>query len=120
MEKVYIISRYSARSRKELIINKKVARYFCREIMKEGKRPVAPHLFYPQFCNDNDPEERLKGTSLAIKDLDECDSFLLVIVDGVISEGMKRELEYLSCRKMMHGRIAVITKEQAGMIAAGR
>lgn len=119
MEKVYIISRYSADTRKELRFNREVARYFCRKILREGKRPVAPHLYYTQFCDDNDPRERALGLELAIKDLDECDSFLLVIVGGVVSSGMCGELEHLT-KTGKQGELIVISKAQAKKLIEGR
>ena len=88
MEKVYIISRYSAKTWHERRFNKEVTKYYCRRIAEAGKRPVAPHLFYTQFMDDDDPKARRLGRDFAIKDLDECDSFLLVIIGGVISAGM--------------------------------
>lgn len=117
MEKVYIISRYSADTRKELRFNREVARYFCRKILREGKRPVAPHLYYTQFCDDDDPREL--GLELAIKDLDECDSFLLVIVDGFISSGMRGEIEHVT-RTGKRGRLMAISKAQAKKLIEGR
>lgn len=116
MEKVYIISRYAAKTREERRFNKKVARYFCREIMREGKRPVAPHLFYPQFCDDSNPQERKIGLELAIKDLDECDSFLIVIIDGVISEGMRGELEHISRAGNRHSYLVAISRKEAEIL----
>lgn len=112
MEKVYIISRYSADTRKERRFNREVARYFCRKILREGKRPVAPHLYYTQFCDDDDPGERALGLELAIKDLDECDSFLLVIIGGVISAGMRGEVEHIS-RTGKRGRLIAMSQAEA-------
>lgn len=119
MEKVYIISRYTAATRKERRFNEQVARYFCREIMREGKRPVAPHLFYTQFCNDDIPEERKAGLAFGIKDLDECDSFLLVIIDGIISAGMRGELEHLSRQDGRRGQIVAMSRKEAEILIEG-
>ena len=118
MEKVYIISRYSAETWQERRFNREVAKYFCREITREGKRPVAPHLFYTQFLSDEDPRERRLGLDFAIKDLDECSSFLLVIVDGVISSGMRGELEHLT-RIGKRGELVAISKAQARKLIEG-
>lgn len=119
MEKVYIISRYSAKTWRETRFNKEVAKHFCRQVIKQGKRPVAPHLFYTQFVDDDDPQERRLGLDLAIKDLDECDSFLLVIVDGVISSGMRGEIEHIT-RTGMRGELVAISKAQAKKLIEGR
>ena len=119
MEKVYIISRYSAKTWHERRFNKEVTKYYCRRIAEAGKRPVAPHLFYTQFMDDDDPEARRLGLDFAIKDLDECDSFLLVIVDGFISSGMRGEIEHVT-RTGKRGRLMAISKAQAKKLIEGR
>ncbi len=119
MEKVYIISRYSAKTWHERRFNKEVTKYYCRRIAEAGKRPVAPHLFYTQFMDDDDPKARRLGLDFAIKDLDECDSFLLVIVDGVISSGMRGEIEHVT-RTGKRGRLMAISKAQAKKLIEGR
>ena len=120
MKRVYIISRYAARDKKERRFNKQVARHFCREILRQGNHPVAPHLFYPQFCDDNSLVERAAGLQLALADLDSCDSFLLVIIDGVISSGMRGELEYLSRRGGIKGCMVAMSREDAKRLIRGR
>lgn len=119
MEKVYIISRYSAKTWHERRFNKEVTKYYCRRIAEAGKRPVAPHLFYTQFMDDDDPEARRLGLDFSIKDLDECDSFLLVIVDGFISSGMRGEIEHVT-RTGKLGRLMAISKAQAKKLIEGR
>mgnify|MGYP001146164154 CR=1 FL=1 len=119
MEKVYIISRYSAKTWHERRFNKEVTKYYCRRIAEAGKRPVAPHLFYTQFMDDDDPKARRLGRDFAIKDLDECDRFLLVIVDGVISSGMRGEIEHVT-RTGKRGRLMAISKAQAKKLIEGR
>lgn len=118
MEKVYIISRYSAKTWHERRFNKEVTKYYCRRIAEAGKRPVAPHLFYTQFMDDDDPKARRLGRDFAIKDLDECDSFLLVIVDGFISSGMRGEIEHVT-RTGKRGRLMAISKAQAKKLIEG-
>lgn len=119
MEKVYIISRYSAKTWHERRFNKEVTKYYCRRIAEAGKRSVAPHLFYTQFMDDDDPEARRLGLDFSIKDLDECDSFLLVIVDGFISSGMRGEIEHVT-RTGKRGRLMAISKAQAKKLIEGR
>lgn len=111
MEKVYIISRYRANSDKELKFNQMVARYFCRQIVEEGNAPVAPHLFYTQFLDDEYEADREIGTYMGLVDLSQCQEFLLVIVDGIISEGMNREIQEVS-RLGIPGRIIAMTRAQ--------
>lgn len=112
MDRIYIISRYRAEDAEELEFNKKVARHFCREIIEEGNVPVAPHLYYTQFLDDSYPEDRKGGLYLGIRDLRESKEFLLVVVDGVISEGMKGEIEEVA-RLGMRGRLVALPRQEA-------
>lgn len=112
MEKVYIISRYTAPTPEERQFNIDVCRYFCRLLAKQGIRPVAPHLFYTQFINDDNPEERSLGLQFGIAELDDCDGYIVVIVDGVISAGMAGELEHKKNHPAPH-KIYNLTREEA-------
>lgn len=111
MEKTYIISRYRADSEKELEFNRNVARYFCRQLIDEDKIPVAPHLFYTQFLDDRFEEERELGLDLGLWELSESKEFLLVVIDGKISEGMAAEIAQVS-RLGMYGRIVSMTHKE--------
>lgn len=111
MEKVYIISRYRADRDKERKFNQMVARYFCRQIVDEGNAPVAPHLFYTQFLDDDYETDREIGTYMGLMDLSQCQEFLLVIIDGVISQGMNREIQE-AARLGIPGRIVTMTRAQ--------
>lgn len=111
MDKVYIISRYRADTEHEREFNRKVARHFCRQIILEGKQPVAPHLFYTQFLDDNKPAEHWLGIGIGLKDLREADEFLLVLIDGKISEGMRQEIIEVS-RQGKRGRIVSMSKRE--------
>lgn len=66
------------------------ARVYCRLAAKAGYLPVAPHLLYPQFLDDNDPEERELGMQLGLHLLALCDE---VWCFGKITEGMAREIK---------------------------
>ena len=111
MEKVYIISRYRAKNERRIEFHKEVARYFCRKIIDEGNVPVAPHIYYTQFLDDYYPDDRQIGVELAIQDLRSSDKFLLVMIDGVISEGMANELEEVS-RLGLPGNIVCMTMQE--------
>lgn len=111
MEKVYIISRCRADSDKELKFNKMVARYFCRRIVEEGNAPVAPHLFYTQFLDDDYEVDREIGTYMGLAELGQCQEFLLIIIDGIISQGMNREIQE-AARLGIPGRIVTMTRAQ--------
>ena len=94
MKKKYVISRYSG-TKKEVKFNVRVAKYIARLVLDDGSNPVVPHLFYPQFLDDMNYYERAKGRELALELLTECDSAIVVIIDGHISEGMKAEIKYI-------------------------
>lgn len=111
MKRIYIISRYRAETEEEAEFNRCVARLFCRELVEQGNIPVAPHLYYTQFLSDDIPNERECGLEFALNDLRSSDEFLLVIVDGIISEGMKGEIEEIS-RLGLPGRIVCLTHEK--------
>lgn len=108
-KKVYIISQYRGRTAWDVEFHKKVARHFAKQIIYENNVPVAPHLFYTQFLDDNKEAERSIGLTCGLLDLMECDEFFLIIVDGVISDGMKEEIEAVS-RMGIQGRIVATNK----------
>lgn len=111
MERTYIISRYRADTEREREFNRSVARHFCRQVLEEGSVPVAPHLFYAQFLDDSFQEDRECGLKMGIWELQQAQSFLLVIIDGVISEGMKGEIAEVS-RLGIPGRLVSMTSEE--------
>lgn len=57
--------------------------------------PIAPHLYFPLFMDDHDPDCRAYGLAKGIELLDLCDT---IAVEGLgvkePSEGMAREIEY--------------------------
>lgn len=75
----------------ELIDNLKLAKDACTFAALRGCDPVAPHLFYPQFLDDNDPTERALGMELGLKALRSCDE--LWIITPHISSGMSAEIK---------------------------
>ena len=111
MDKVYIISRYRADTQKQLEFNKEVVKHFCRAIIDEGNVPVAPHIYYTQFLDDNYPIERETGLSLGLWELRNSHEFLLVVIDGIISEGMQNEIKEVS-RLGLPGRIVCMTQQE--------
>lgn len=51
---VYICSPYSG----DTAANIELARQICAHAVASRVIPLAPHLFFPQFMNDDDPDER--------------------------------------------------------------
>ena len=65
------------------------ARGYCRFAVSNGCIPIAPHLHYPQFMDDDDREQRELGMFFALVLLGKCDELW---VFGKPSEGMSREI----------------------------
>ena len=68
--------------------HKILARYACRYAVANGYSPLCPHLYYPEFLDDNVEDEREIGMLLGMVGLSECEE--LWIVGRRISEGMSR------------------------------
>ena len=87
-EKVFICSNY----RGDVESNVKNAIYWCKEATNQGYLPIAPHLYFPQFLDDDISSERESGITWGIDILNGCDE--LWVCSENISDGMKREIEY--------------------------
>jgi hypothetical protein len=64
---------------------------YCRFALDQERMPIAPHLLFPQFMNDTDPEERELGISFGLRLLAGCSE--VWVFGGNISRGMRREIE---------------------------
>ena len=84
---VYICSPYTG----DVDRNVENARRYCRFAMRRGAIPLAPHLHYPQFLDDSDPEQRNAGLRFALRLLYKCDE--LWRFGAHCSNGMQREIE---------------------------
>ena len=111
MERIYIISRYRARTESGQRFNCQVAQYICRQVAAAGGVPVAPRLFYTQFLDDSYEDDRERGITFGLDDLSRSNEYLLIVIDGVISAGMKRELAE-AARLNMRGHIISMTHEE--------
>lgn len=87
MKLVYICSPYRGNTES----NTAKARRYCRFACSQGVVPIAPHLLYPQFLDDDIPEERETGMLLGMELLKH--SHELWVFGDRISEGMKAEIE---------------------------
>lgn len=86
MKKIYICSPYRGEVKKNL---ENVKRY-CRDVAWDGI-PMAPHLYFTQFLDDNSSSDRWRGTNWGLQLLKEC-SEMRVYADEV-SEGMIEEIK---------------------------
>lgn len=89
---VYICSPYAG----DVEVNTENARRYCRYAVGAGCMPVAPHLIYPQFMDDSNPDERDVALKFGIVLLSRCAE--LWWFGDVVSHGMRGEIEYAKRR----------------------
>ncbi|MDR0199668.1 MAG: DUF4406 domain-containing protein [Streptococcaceae bacterium] len=90
---VYICSPYSL----DVERNTKRAREFCRFALEEDAIPFAPHLLFPQFMDDDNPEERELAMRFNKIMQGKCDE--MWVLGNYISEGMRREISIAQKRR---------------------
>ena len=83
---VYIASPFAGETER----NTERARGYCRLAVSKGCIPLAPHLLYPQFMDDETSETRELGIFFALVLLGKCDE--IWVFGERISEGMSREI----------------------------
>src|SRR5664279_6597399 len=84
MKRVYICSPYAG----DVEGNTERAQWLCREAIKDGCAPYAPHLLYPQIIDD-----RQAGITCGLAYLGLCDE-LWVYANNGISPGMRQEIDH--------------------------
>ena len=84
---VYICSPY--RDNEEYNVAK--AQFYCQFATEQGVVPIAPHIYFPQFLDDNDPTDRRLGLEIGLDLLKHCAE--LWVFGTRISEGMLNEIE---------------------------
>lgn len=92
---VYVASAYSG----DVTTNTEKAKQYCRFAMEQGQIPLAPHLMFPQFMNDDDPAERELAIFMDVILLGKCDE--LWVFGDTISAGMSVEIDVAKKRKQM-------------------
>lgn len=90
---VYVASAYSG----DVTTNTEKAKQYCRFAMEQGQIPLAPHLMFPQFMNDDDPAERELAIFMDVILLGKCDE--LWVFGDTISAGMSIEIDVAKKRK---------------------
>lgn len=87
MKKVFICSAL----RGNLQVNITKAEEYCRwAIRTDGVLPIAPHLYFTRFLDDDSPAERELSICAGLELLKECDE--LWYFGDRITEGMVREI----------------------------
>ena len=88
MKLIYICSPF----RGDTAANTEAAQRYCRSAYEQNCIPVAPHLYLPQFLNDDEPKERDLALRIGLRLIDYCSE---VWVHGDrISDGMRGEIDY--------------------------
>ena len=91
---VYIASPFAGETER----NTERARGYCRLAVSKGYIPLAPHLLYPQFMDDDDRETRERAIFFALVLLGKCDE--IWVFGERMSEGMEREIAKARKRNM--------------------
>lgn len=84
---VYICSPYAG----DIEANVSAARRFSRFAVDSGYIPIAPHLLFPQFLNDNAPDERQLGLLFGNVLMSKCAE--VWVFGNYISNGMDAEIK---------------------------
>lgn len=95
-KKIYVCSPYGAKTEKEIANNRRIALIACKAIIERGNIPVAPHIYFPQFLNDNKESEREFAIQAGFRAMNECDEIWICAPEEKISSEMKREIRYAS------------------------
>ena len=83
---VYICSPYAG----DIAANTEAARRYSRFAVEAGYIPIAPHLLFPQFLNDADPDERELGLFFGNALMSKCSE--IWVFGSRISAGMQTEI----------------------------
>ncbi len=83
---VYICSPFSG----DVDSNIAAAQRYSRFAVDKGYIPIAPHLLFPQFLNDNDPKERQLGLFFGNALMSKCAE--IWVFGSTISAGMEAEI----------------------------
>lgn len=89
---VYICSPYSG----DISKNQAKARRYSKFASDRGVIPVAPHLLFPQFLDDSNPDDRSLGLFFGIVLLTKCEQ--LWAFGTRISSGMEKEIRFAENR----------------------
>lgn len=86
-KKVFICSPY----RGDIAGNSRKAASYCRMACEKGCMPIAPHLLFPQFLDENIESERTLGISMGMDLILLCEEMW---VFGNPTEGMAMEISF--------------------------
>ena len=84
---IFVCSPY----RGDIETNTERARRYCRYVVDKGFIPIAPHLLFPQFLDDNNSEERQLAIEMNFGILQRCSE--LWVFGWEITIGMWQEIK---------------------------
>lgn len=84
---VFICSPYAGEVEKNIL----AAKYYSRFAVDKGYIPIAPHLLFPQFLNDADPNERQLGLFFGDALMSKCSE--VWVFGSRVSAGMETEIK---------------------------
>ena len=94
MPLVFICSPYAG----NIVHNVSRAKGYCRFAFSKGWIPQAPHLFFPQFMDDGDCEQRQLAIQMGIILMHKCSE--VWVFGERISEGMRLEINTANRRRI--------------------
>jgi hypothetical protein len=86
-KRVYICSPFRGNVKR----NTERAREYCRLAFERGFVPIAPHLYFPQFLDEDDKDERAAGLRYGMEEMHRCVE--IWIFGKRVTDGMKAEIE---------------------------
>ena len=92
---VFICSPYAG----DIPANTEAARRYSRFAVNAGRLPIAPHLLFPQFLNDADPNERELGLFFGNALMSKCSE--VWVFGSRVSPGMQtiiKRAKWKNCR----------------------
>ncbi len=91
MKKIFVSSRLRG-DIAEVLFNKSQAEKYCRYVVDCGHMPMAPHIFFTRFMDDDMEEHRNLALDFCKKLVRESDELWVFTINGFISEGMQIEI----------------------------
>jgi hypothetical protein len=93
MRRVFVCSPLRAGRGRTVEDNFALARRLCRAAVASGCAPIAPHLLFTQFLDDDVHDERVVGMAAGVAWIDACEA-VWVYAENLedCSEGMRAEV----------------------------
>ena len=90
---IFVCSPYRGVTTEQTAAHADRARRYVAQLSSQGIPAFAPHLYYPDILDENDPMYHEMGMRLGLGFLRHCEA-VHVPDDGVVSAGMDMELDF--------------------------